>query len=110
MHLHTTIRIILLTIVAFLANMRVNAQSHLNKKISIAANREQLGNVLNKIEKQGNFYFSYSGNAVNPDSIVSLTIQDKTVRQALDALFDGKYEYDETDKHIILKRAAAESW
>lgn len=105
-----TARTILFFFAAFLVGLSANAQSLLNKQVTITANKEKLGTVLKKIEKQGGFYFSYTGNIVNPDSLVSISIQNRTVRQTLDVLFEGRLEYEETEKHIILKRGAQQVW
>lgn len=103
-------RIILFTLAAFLISVSANAQSHLNKKVTVVANKEKLITVLKKIEEQGNFFFSYVGNTVEVNNIVSINVQNKTVRQTLDILFEGQLEYDETDKHVILKKAPVQSW
>ncbi len=107
---HSRTRIILIILAAFLISVSANAQSHLNKKITLVANKEKLGNVLKNIEQQGNFFFSYVGNTVEVNNTVSINVQNKTVRQALDILFEGQLEYDETDKHVILKKAPMQSW
>jgi hypothetical protein len=103
-------KVLLMILTAILFSATVMAQSHLNKKISITANKEQLGSVLKKIEKQAGFFFSYAGSILNADSLVSISARERSVRQTLDMLFAGRLEYAETEHHVILKKAAAQSW
>lgn len=84
--------------------------AQLNKVVSVSANRRPLKDVLNNLEKQGGFYFSYNSNIIKEDSIVSVAAQGKTVKQVLDYLFNGTVEYKETGKHIILQHSIAGSY
>ncbi len=77
------------------------SQGLLGHKVSLEMKRKPLGDVLKQIGAQGDFHFSYNSNIIKKDSIVSVSAHDKTVRQVLDMLFDGKYEYREHNKHII---------
>lgn len=81
------------------------AQSKLDRTISISATRMPVKQVLKDIGTKGGFHFSYNSNIIKEDSLVSLSIQDKSIRQTLDILFDGNIEYKEKDNHIILQRA-----
>ena len=86
------------------------AQALLAKKVSITATKKPLPEVLNTISKQGNFYFSYNSNVVNNDSMVTLSVHNKTVQQVLDILFGDKCQYKETDNHIIIQSSENERW
>ncbi len=55
------------------------------------------------ISKQGGFLFSYNSNLFRGDSLVSVSANNKTVRQTLDLLFEGKYEYKETGNHVVIQ-------
>jgi hypothetical protein len=99
-----------MVIAACLVVTSVHAQSLLSKTVSLNASRQKLGAVLKSIEQQGGFYFSYPANTIKTDSMVSISVQKKTVRQTLDLLFEGSLEYDETDKHVILRKAPQQSW
>ncbi len=83
------------------------AQTLLEKIVSVNVKKEPLSKVLETISRQGNFFFSYNSNSINSDSIVTLVADRKTVRQALDVLFEGRYRYKETGGHIILLPATA---
>ena len=83
----------------------LQAQSILDKIISVQFSNERLENVLEIISNKGNFYFSYNSNIIKRDSIVTLTVYNKSVRQILDFLFNDKYEYKESSNYIIIRRA-----
>lgn len=78
------------------------AQQILQRKISLQITQKPLAFVLKQIEAQGKFYFSYASNIVRGDSMVSIHISDKTVLQALTALFSNRYSYTESNEHLII--------
>ncbi|MGN7822449.1 LA_2272 family surface repeat-containing protein [Chitinophaga sp. 22536] len=78
------------------------AQGLLNKTVTVEARKQKLSEVLNIISRQGGFYFSYISNILPQDSLVSISVKNKTVRQTLDQLLDGEYLYKESGNYIIL--------
>ena len=82
----------------------IYAQSILNKNISIQVSRQRLDNVLEILSNKGDFYFSYNSNIVKGDSLVTLTVYNKTVKQVLDLLFSDEYEFKESGNYIIIRR------
>lgn len=93
-----------------IAPLAASAQQYLNKTISVDAKRKPVGEVLKTISRQGGFYFSYNSDLIKDDSLVSLSVKNKTVRQALAILFDKNFEYTETATHIIIQPSAAMYW
>lgn len=83
-----------------------NAQSILDRKVSFNATRQRLDDVLAIISNNAGFSFSYNSNIVKRDSLVSLTVSQKTVRQVLNQLFNGNYEYKESGNYVILRRVS----
>lgn len=81
-----------------------NAQGLLNKIVPLEVSRQRLDNVLEILSNRGNFYFSYNSNIVKKDSIVSISANNKTVRQVLDQLFDNTYEYMESGNYVIIRK------
>jgi hypothetical protein len=81
------------------------AQQHLNKKVTYVASQQKLGDVLNQISKAGNFYFSYNGALLKPDSLVNLNARNLPVRDVLENIFRGKVDYKENGEFIILRYA-----
>ncbi|GAA4308858.1 hypothetical protein GCM10023149_02950 [Mucilaginibacter gynuensis] len=84
---------------------RVQAQYLLSKPVSINANHEKLAVVLNEISKQGGFYFSYNGEILRKDSLVTINANNKLVIEVLRLLFNQKYEYAEQNGYIIITPA-----
>lgn len=80
-----------------------NAQSHLDKMVSITVNDQPVSEVLTSISKQGGFYFSYDSRLIPADSIVSLNRTRQPVRQILMMLFPGRFVYRESGNYIIIQ-------
>ncbi len=80
------------------------AQQFLHRMISLEVSRKPLSEALNQLGQQGNFRFSYNSNLLPGDSLVSLSVYNKTVKQTLDILFEGRFEYRETGNHIIIQQ------
>ncbi|QJB33227.1 hypothetical protein HF324_18295 [Chitinophaga oryzae] len=91
---------ILLLISTFSFSAR--AQGLLNRTVTVEAKKQKLSEVLNIISRQGNFFFSYISNILPQDSLVSISVKNKTVRQTLDQLLEGEYLYKESGNYIIL--------
>jgi hypothetical protein len=88
------------------------AQSILNKTVSVNVTRQPLATVLDNIAAQGNFHFSYIRDFIRDDSVVTLKADHKTVRQALDMLFQGSCQYKEMGNQVIIQRSniSKEKW
>lgn len=94
--------LLVLMLFAF-CGQNLRAQYLLNKQVSVNAHNALLADVLKSVAKQGGFYFSYSGDVVPETKTVSLSMSGRSVRQVLDALLDGKYQYRERDNYIIIQ-------
>jgi hypothetical protein len=81
------------------------AQTILNKHLSINVNRQRLADVLEILSNKGNFYFSYNSSIIKKDSLVSIAATDKTVKEILDGILPGGYEYKESGSYLIIRRA-----
>src|SRR5205085_1128066 len=57
------------------------------------------------LSNKGDFYFSYNSNILKRDSLVTLTVYNKTIKQVLDFLFSSEYEFKESGNYIIIRRA-----
>lgn len=80
-------------------------QNNLSKRVTFNIKQQRVGDVLQKISTAGNFYFAYNGALIAQDSIVNLDVKSTPVREVLDQLFDGKVDYKENEKYIILRYA-----
>lgn len=89
------------------AQMPIPANNHnLEKKVTIEVKDQQISQVLQKISRAGNFYFSYSGTLIKRDSLVSISVKNSSVREILNRLFNNKVDYAENGEYIILRYAA----
>ena len=82
-----------------------SAQNILNRNISFEVSHQRLDNVLEIVSNKGDFYFSYNTNILKRDSLITLTVYNKTVKQTLNFIFNDNYEYVESGKYIIIRRA-----
>jgi hypothetical protein len=95
-----------IVLLLLVAGIYANAQSILNKNITVQVNQQRLDNVLEIISNNGNFYFSYNSSIVKRDSLVTVNFSNKPVREVLNYLFNNRYEYIESGNYIILRRKA----
>jgi hypothetical protein len=98
--------LVLLSGIVQAQNLTNDNRHNLDKRISLNIRKQPVSEVLDKMSKAGDFYFSYSGRLFNQDSIVNISMQNKPVRDALDELFIGKVDYKEIGEHVILRYAA----
>ena len=97
------LRWILLTAgIGLLSRTPLFAQAKLDKKISVVIHHRSLTWSLEEIGRKGGFYFSYNTNILNGDSVVDVDGKGRTIRQLLEKLLGGNYEYLESGRYIIL--------
>lgn len=81
-----------------------NAQDKLHLIVPVNAANQPLKNVLQTIGASGKFYFSYNSSIINGDSLVTIHIQNKTVKELLGLLLGNSYQYKETGNYIIIQK------
>jgi hypothetical protein len=101
-------RCLLVFIVLCGLSFSVSAQSILNRPVTFDVYRQQLNHVLEILSNKANFYFSYNSNIIKNDSLVTLTVYNKTVKQVLDLLFNEGFEFRESGNYIIIRRKPVE--
>src|SRR5690606_40312884 len=99
----TSLRFYLLIFICFLFTNNAIAQNYLTQLISIDVKDERLGDVLDRISKSGNFYFSYSSSVIPKDSLISISTTGATIEEVLNQLLKGDYEYKEVPNYVILR-------
>src|SRR5688572_29090076 len=88
-----------------LLSVSSSGQSILDKNLSLEVNRQRLDHVLEIMSNKGNFFFSYNSNIIQSDSLVSLSVTNRTTRDVLNILFGTGFEFRESGNYIILRRA-----
>src|SRR5690349_12718719 len=95
-----------LVLLCFVFNAASYAQSSpLERRISVSANHQPLDQVLQSISTSGNFYFAYNSTIIKRDSLVTINVSNKQVKEVLNILFPVNYEYTSTANYVILRRA-----
>jgi hypothetical protein len=103
---------LLLLVVFFCGSYAGYAQSPLNKTVTIDADRRPLAVVLDNISMQGGFHFSYVKEFIHDDSLVTIHVSNKPVKQVLDILFQGNFQFREIGNQIIIQpgTSSKEKW
>ncbi|TWV99569.1 carboxypeptidase-like regulatory domain-containing protein [Chitinophaga pinensis] len=88
------------------------AQSLLNKTVSVSADRKPLAAVLDDISMQGDFHFSYVKEFIHDDSLITINVSKRAVKQVLDILFQGNFQFREIGNQIIIQpgTSSKEKW
>jgi hypothetical protein len=98
-------------LVLFCANrpLMLHAQDDklLNKKVMLNADHERLEDVLNELAKSGYFTFSYQSDILKKDRLLTLTIKESTLREALELILGKAYDYLESDDYVVIRRKDA---
>lgn len=95
----------ILIILAIALSATVSTAQLLSKPISLNIKNQRLDNVLEIISNKGDFYFSYNSSIINKDSLVNLSISNRSVKEVLSLLFNNTYEFKESGNFIIIKKA-----
>ncbi|KAA2238647.1 hypothetical protein F0L74_20715 [Chitinophaga agrisoli] len=98
-------RLLLTGLLISCTTLSLQAQGLLSNPVTISVRQEPLCVVLNKIASQEHFSFSYNAAILPQDSLVSLSVQEQPLRQVLDRLFAGRYDYLEEGRYLILRPA-----
>ena len=81
------------------------AQSLLDRRISIDAANQRLSEVLKLISSKGDFYFSYNSSIIARDSLISISLYNRSVKQVLDQLCGNQYRWQLNNNYVILRKA-----
>lgn len=95
---------IIIWLLAALLPAWVSAQGLLDKPISITVQKQRLDEVLEIIGNKAGLTFSYNSNAVKRDSLVSLNVTNKKVKDVLDIIWKTGYEYKQSGNYIIIRK------
>jgi hypothetical protein len=76
----------------------------LNKTVIVKADHEKLEDVLDELAKKGYFTFSYQSDILKKDRLITLTLKESTLRDALELILGRAYEYVESDDYVVIRR------
>lgn len=98
-------KIILITLLLLGSCFTGFAQSVLSRTVTVDINRQRLDQVLEIISNKTDCYFSYSSSVVKKDSLVSISVRNKPLREVLALLFNNSFEFRESGAYIIIRKA-----
>ena len=96
--------IILLCIHAICLKSQVGTIPPLEREITLTVQNKPISFVLSSISALADVEFSYSPGAINADELVSIHVEDKSVRYTLNAIFNGAVRYKVRGKYVILQK------
>lgn len=101
-------------LIVFLLLMKVSFgqkenNTALDTKISIEARNQSITSVLDKISLQTHVYFSYNTALIDTTKRIEASLNNKTIREILDVLFEAKLVYQALDDQIIITHPLAEA-
>src|SRR4051812_28948420 len=76
----------------------------LERRVNIHCTDQPPEEVLQIISQQGKFTFPYDPQVIKGFRPVTMNVQSKSVREALDKIFEMQLTYKEKGSHIILTR------
>lgn len=98
------VRVQAMLLLVFLTSAQyIFAQQNLQKQVSLDVKQQRIDQVLELLSNKGDFYFSYNSRLFKRDSLVSISVQQKSVKYILDQLFSEKLQYIESGRYIILR-------
>ncbi len=102
----------LITLVTvLLCGMDTQAQSVLDKQVSLTVHNIPVETVLELLEEQGGFVFSYSSDLVQGNEITSIQVENESLKSILKTILGNDLKYLERGSYVIIqekKRPKAE--
>ncbi|RYZ47716.1 MAG: hypothetical protein EOP49_20530, partial [Sphingobacteriales bacterium] len=98
-------RLIFIVFTLLLLSLQGRAQSILQHTVTVQASRQPVKTVLQSLERQASFFFSYNSNIIRNDSLVTLSAKNKTVEEVLKSLFGNRFQYVESNGHLVIQLA-----
>ncbi|TFV96094.1 hypothetical protein E4S40_07665 [Algoriphagus kandeliae] len=95
------------TFLLFSFNIHSEENRLLEKEISIKVENERLDDFLNRLSQEVGGFFSYSPSAIDISQRITGDFTDKSCREILETVFQGKIKYKQKGNYIILSPAPA---
>jgi hypothetical protein len=84
-------------------DVRPQETKPLDKTVTLKADHERLEDVLDELAKKGYFTFSYQSDILEKDRLVTLTLKESTLREALELILGRAYDYVESDDYVVIR-------
>ncbi len=76
----------------------------LDRPVELKVTNQQLKDVLNKLSEDNNLTFSYKSNILDQNRVITLTIPESTLREALTRILGEGYDLKEVDNYIVVRK------
>lgn len=98
-------RMTLFLVLVFASQVFANDLYSQQTKLNLNMSNTSVGNVLDEIENQSEFYFLFNQNLIDMDRTVSVSVKNKNIKEVLDVVFAGTdVRYVISDRQIVLNR------
>lgn len=97
--------LISLSLLLLFTGAELRSQDLLSRNMTVNAANKRLDKVLEQLSNSGRFYFSYSSSIVKKDSIVTINVEGKSLKDILGQLLGSGYEFVQNGNYIIIRRA-----
>ncbi len=88
-----------------LVAVQVKAQSPLSKIVTLDVKGQRIDYILELLSSKSGVYFSYNSNILKKDSLVSIYMINKPLKDVLAIIFNKTYEFKETGNYIVIRKA-----
>ena len=96
-----------LFLIVFLLSFRIafgqkESNTVLDKKINLEAKNQSIASILDTISSRAQVFFSYDPVLIEAERRTDISVTNKTIREALDNLFNARFEYKALKEQIII--------
>jgi hypothetical protein len=102
-HSNTRLKIAFLAALCIMGQLILHAQDPLDQPVRLKVKEQPLIAVLNQLSAQGYCTFSYKSDDIKKDRLVTLTLRESTLREALATILEG-YDFSSTGDYVVIRK------
>jgi len=106
-HSNNRLKIVFLATLCIMGQIILHAQeSPLDQPVRLKVKSQPLIDVLKQLSQQGYCTFSYKSDDIKKDRLVTLTLRESTLREALTTILEG-YDFSSNGDYVVIRKAGA---
>jgi hypothetical protein len=102
-HSNNRLKFAFLTALCLIGQTILHAQDPLDQPVRLKVKEQPLIAVLNQLSAQGYCTFSYKSDDIKKDRLVTLTLRESTLREALATILEG-YDFSSTGDYVVIRK------
>jgi hypothetical protein len=103
-HTNNRLKIASLAALCLMGHLILHAQDPLDQPVRLKVKEQPLVAVLKQLSAQGYCTFSYKSDDIKKDRLVTLTLRESTLREALTAILEG-YDFSSNGDYVVIRKA-----